>query len=123
LFRHYYALPSARDSDGREVALSEESLPKTFIDLSDVPYEDRFFDLFAIGSSDLPVGCPRRESKANSQSRSSSKLTSVITSRTPSAVKSCWILCSGPPRSIDSVGTSNPATNTTLDGGMSNRLE
>ena len=25
LFRHYYALPSARDKDGREVAASEAS--------------------------------------------------------------------------------------------------
>ena len=40
----------------------------------------RLFDLFAIGSSELPVGCPRRDSKANSQSRSSSRTTHVITS-------------------------------------------
>jgi len=39
----------------------------------------RFLDLFAIGSSELPVGCPRHESKANSQSRSSAELTSVVT--------------------------------------------
>src|SRR6266849_2778132 len=39
----------------------------------------RFFDLFAIGSSELPVGCPRRESKANSQSRSSAEVAGGIT--------------------------------------------
>jgi hypothetical protein len=37
--------------------------------------------------------------------------------------KPCWISCSGPPRSVDSVGTSNRATSTTLGEGMSNRLE
>jgi hypothetical protein len=39
----------------------------------------RFFDLFTIGSSELPVGCPKCESKTNSQSRSSSETTNVIT--------------------------------------------
>ena len=37
------------------------------------------------------------------------------------AVKPYWILCFGPPRSIDSVGTLNRATNTTSGEAMSNR--
>jgi hypothetical protein len=40
--------------------------------------------------------------------------------RTPGLVKWCWILCSGPPRNVDSVGMSNRATTTALGGGMSN---
>ena len=40
---------------------------------------------FAIGSSEVPVGCPRRESKTNSQSRSSSegRTSSQICTQTP----------------------------------------
>jgi hypothetical protein len=54
----------------------------------------RFFDLFAIGSSELPVGCPRRESKANSQSRSSVRAderhhTSVRKPRTHASRRAC----------------------------------
>jgi hypothetical protein len=43
------------------------------------------FVFFAIGSSEVPVGCPRRESKTNSQSRSSSegRTSSQICTQTP----------------------------------------
>ena len=72
---------------------SNEQLTCPYIDSGCIRVQDRqllapsfdLFDFFAIGSSEVPVGCPRRESKTNSQSRSSSRgrTSSHICTQTP----------------------------------------